>query len=50
MHVMSGNMSKAAMTKDPEAIGNAGIGGVILFNVTHNIPKGPVKFNSPEEY
>ena len=33
MHVMSGNMSKAGMTKDLEAIADAGIGGIILFNV-----------------
>ncbi|WP_372772744.1 glycosyl hydrolase [Mangrovibacterium sp.] len=49
MHVMSGNMSKEGMTKDLEAIADAGIGGIILFNVTHNIPNGPVKFNSPED-
>lgn len=48
MHVMSGNMSKEGMTKDLEAIADAGIGGIILFNVTHNIPNGPVDFNSPE--
>lgn len=48
MHVMSGNMSKVGMTKDLEAIADAGIGGIILFNVTHNIPNGPVEFNSPE--
>lgn len=49
MHVMSGNMSKEGMTKDLEAIAEAGIGGIILFNVTHNIPNGPVVFNSPED-
>ncbi len=49
MHVMSGNMSKEGMTKDLEAIADAGIGGVLLFNVTHNIPNGPVGFNSPED-
>jgi len=48
MHAMSGNMSKAGMTQDLEAMADAGIGGIILFNVTHGIPKGKVIFNSPE--
>jgi hypothetical protein len=48
MHVMSGNMSKVGLTKDLEAMADAGIGGIILFNVTHKIPDGNVKFNSPE--
>lgn len=48
MHVMGGNMSKVGMTKDIEAIASAGIGGIILFNVTHRIPNGPVDFNSAE--
>lgn len=48
MHVMSGNMSKEGLTKDIEAMHEAGIGGLILFNITHFIPKGKVKFNSPE--
>jgi hypothetical protein len=48
MHVMSGNMSKAGITKDLEAMAEAGIGGIILFNVTHYVPKGNTIFNSPE--
>lgn len=47
-HAMSGNMSEVGLTKDLEAIADAGIGGIILFNVTHSIPKGDVIFNSPE--
>ena len=46
MHAMSGNMSKEGMTKDLESISEAGIGGVLLFNVTQGIPNGPVKYNS----
>ncbi|TWU33203.1 glycosyl hydrolase [Novipirellula artificiosorum] len=46
MHAMSGNMSKAGLTKDLEAMADAGIGGIILFNVTHTIPKGNVIFHS----
>jgi hypothetical protein len=48
MHFMSGNISRDGITKDLEAIADAGIGGIILFNVTHQIPNGPVQFNSPE--
>lgn len=48
MHAMSGNMSKVGLTKDLEAIADAGLGGIILFNVSHGIPKGNVVFNSPE--
>jgi len=47
-HSMSGNMSKAGITKDLESIKSVGIGGVLLFNVTQGIPIGPVKFNSDE--
>jgi hypothetical protein len=47
-HAMSGNMSKAGLTKDLEAIEKVGIGGILLFNVTQGIPNGPVKYNSPE--
>ena len=47
-HAMSGNMSKAGITKDLESIKSVGIGGVLLFNVTQGIPIGPVKFNSDE--
>ena len=49
-HVMSGNMSKAGLTKDLEAIEKVGIGGILLFNVSQGIPNGPVKYNSPEHH
>ncbi|WP_016957749.1 glycosyl hydrolase [Catenovulum agarivorans] len=48
LHAMSGNMSKAGLTKDLEAIAEAGLGGTMLFNVTQGIPLGKVKFNSTE--
>ncbi|MGB5942925.1 MAG: glycosyl hydrolase [Leeuwenhoekiella sp.] len=49
MHVMSGNMSKVGMTKDLEAMADAGLGGIILFNVTVGTPKkGETIFNSPD--
>lgn len=49
-HAMSGNMSKAGLTKDLEAIEKVGIGGILLFNVSQGIPNGPVKYNSPEHH
>ncbi|WP_371193804.1 glycosyl hydrolase [Glaciecola sp. SC05] len=45
-HAMSGNMSKAGITKDLEALDEVGVGGTILFNVTQGIPIGDIKFNS----
>ena len=47
-HVMSGNMSRDGITKDLEAIANAGIGGIVLFHVTQGVSYGPVRFNSAE--
>lgn len=47
---MSGNMSKAGLTKDLEAIASVGIGGVLLFNITQGIPNGPISYNSPEHH
>lgn len=49
-HVMSGNMTREGLTKDLEAIAEAGIGGIVLFHVTQGISFGPVKFNSPEHH
>ncbi|AWB68953.1 glycoside hydrolase [Saccharobesus litoralis] len=48
LHAMSGNMSAAGLTKDLEAIAEAGIGGTMLFNVTQGIPLGNVRFNSKQ--
>jgi hypothetical protein len=50
MHAMSGNMSKAGLTKDLEAMAKAGIGGLLLFNITQGIPDGPIKYNSEEHH
>jgi hypothetical protein len=49
-HAMSGNMTKAGLTKDLEAIEKVGIGGILLFNVSQGIPNGPVKYNSAEHH
>ncbi|CAH0999395.1 hypothetical protein LEM8419_00693 [Neolewinella maritima] len=49
-HVMSGNMSKAGITKDLESMAEVGIGGLLLFNVTQGIPLGTVTYDSPEHH
>ncbi|WP_175416224.1 glycosyl hydrolase [Aggregatimonas sangjinii] len=50
MHAMSGNMSKAGMTKDLEAIAAAGQGGVLLFNIANKIPYGDTPYNSEKHH
>jgi len=50
MHAMSGNMSKAGMTKDLDALAAAGEGGVLLFNIANIIPYGRVEYNSAEHH
>ena len=47
-HWMNGNVTKAGITADLEAMQRVGIGGVQIFNAGEGIPAGPVKFNSPE--
>ncbi len=50
MHAMSGNMTKAGLTKDLEAMAEVGIGGFLLFNITQGIPYGPIVYNSREHH
>lgn len=45
---MDGNLSRPGITADLEAMRRAGIGGVIIMEVDVGIPRGPVKFMSPE--
>ena len=47
-HVMSGNMNREGITRDLEAIADAGIGGIVLFHVTQGISHGTVRFFSAE--
>lgn len=47
-HWMNGNVTKAGITADLEAMKRVGIGGATVFNISEGIPAGPVKFNSPE--
>src|SRR5512136_2375532 len=46
--VMDGNLSREGITADFEAMKRAGIGGVIMMEVDVGIPRGPVKFMTPE--
>ncbi len=46
--VMDGNLTREGITADFEAMKRAGIGGVIMMEVDVGIPRGPVKFMSPE--
>jgi len=46
--VMDGNLTREGITADFEALKQAGIGGVIMMEVDVGIPRGPVKFMSPE--
>jgi len=47
-HWMNGNITKAGITADLEAMARVGIGGAQIFNASEGIPEGPVRFNSPE--
>ena len=47
-HINSGNASKVGFTKDLKAIKEAGLGGVLVFNVSMGLPEGDVKYNSQE--
>ena len=46
-HWMNGNVSREGITADLEAIAEAGLGGVHLFDAGCEIPPGPVAFNTP---
>ncbi len=47
-HWMNGNVSKAGITADLEAMKRVGIGGAHLAQVGTGIPKGPVPYDSPQ--
>ena len=46
-HWMNGNISKAGITADLEAMARVGVGGAQIFNAECGIPAGPVKFMTP---
>ena len=45
---MNGNITKAGLTADLEAMKQIGLGGATVVNVAEGIPHGPVNFMSPE--
>src|SRR4051794_7011216 len=47
-HWMNGNITKAGITADLEAMKAIGLGGATIVNVDCDIPPGPVAFMSPE--
>ncbi len=47
-HWMNGNITKAGITADLEAMKQIGLGGATIVIVDCEIPAGPVKFMSPE--
>lgn len=47
-HWMNGNISKAGITLDLEAMSSIGLGGFQMFEVGTGIPKGPISYLSDE--
>ena len=47
-HMMNGNVTKEGITCDFEALARVGVGGVQMFDAGCDIPRGPLRFNSPE--
>ncbi len=47
-HWMNGNVTKEGITADLEAMKQIGLGGAQIFNVSEDIPQGPIAYNSPE--
>ncbi|MCX6326940.1 MAG: glycosyl hydrolase [Bacteroidia bacterium] len=49
-HWLNGNISKEGITHDLEEMKKIGIGGAYIFEVTDNIPEGPVRMFTPKWY
>ena len=47
-HWMNGNITKAGITADLEAMEHIGLGGATIVNVDCGVPRGTVNFMSPE--
>ncbi len=47
-YFMEGNMTREGMSADLEAMRKAGLGGGIFLEVNIGVPKGPVRYMSPE--
>jgi hypothetical protein len=47
-HWMDGNVSKAGITADLEAMQRIGLGGAMIYSLGYEIPLGPVRYASPQ--
>ena len=47
-HWMNGNVSRAGIVADLDAMAAVGLGGVTIFDAGCAIPPGPLSFNTPE--
>ena len=47
-YFMEGNMTREGITADLESMKKAGIGGALYLEVDIGVPRGPIKFMSPE--
>jgi hypothetical protein len=47
-HWMDGNVTKAGITADLEAMQRIGLGGAMIFNIGYDLPAGPVRYAGPE--
>lgn len=47
-HWMNGNVTAAGLDSDLTAMRDVGIGGVLMFDGSDDVPKGPVDYGSPE--
>ncbi len=45
---MNGNVSRAGITRDLEAMARVGLGGAMMFDGSTYLPEGPAKYLSPE--
>ena len=45
---LDGNITREGITADLEAMQRVGIGGVLLMDITQEIPPGPVRFGTPQ--
>src|SRR2546428_2280320 len=45
---LDGNLTREGITADLESMKRVGIGGVVIMEVDQKIPKGPVRFMSPQ--
>jgi hypothetical protein len=47
-HWMDGNVSKAGITADLEAMQRIGLGGAMIYSLSYDFPRGPVRYATPQ--